>query len=73
MELIHSGEIKITKPLKIKGTYHDPCYLGRYNGIFDAPREVMRQCGVELLEMSRNRTIPSAAEQEEGRSGKKGK
>ncbi|MCH2281461.1 MAG: 4Fe-4S dicluster domain-containing protein, partial [SAR324 cluster bacterium] len=56
MELIHSGEIKITKPLKIKGTYHDPCYLGRYNGIFDAPREVMRQCGVELLEMSRNRT-----------------
>ena len=56
MELIHSGEIKITKPLKIKGTYHDPCYLGRYNGIFDAPREVMRQCGVELLEMPRNRT-----------------
>ena len=55
MELIHAGEIKITKPLKIKGTYHDPCYLGRYNGIFDAPREVMRQCGVELLEMPRNR------------------
>jgi len=56
MELILSGRIKITKPLKIKGTYHDPCYLGRYNGIFDAPREVMRQCGVELLEMPRNRT-----------------
>ena len=55
MELIHAGEIKITKPLKIKGTYHDPCYLGRYNGIFDAPRELMRQCGVELLEMPRNR------------------
>ena len=56
VELINSGEINITKPLKIKGTYHDPCYLGRYNGIFDAPREVMRQCGVELHEMSRNRT-----------------
>ena len=56
MELIHSGKINITKSLNIKGTYHDPCYLGRYNGIFDAPREVMRQCGVELLEMSRNRT-----------------
>ena len=56
MELINSGKIEITKPLKIKGTYHDPCYLGRYNGIFDAPREVMRQCGVEQLEMSRNRT-----------------
>ena len=55
LELILSGRIKIIKPLKIKGTYHDPCYLGRYNGIFDAPREVMRQCGVELLEMPRNR------------------
>ena len=56
MELIHSGKINITKSLNIKGTYHDPCYLGRYNGIFDAPREVMKQCGVELLEMQRNRT-----------------
>ena len=56
LELILSGRIKIIKPLKIKGTYHDPCYLGRYNGIFDAPREVMQHCGVELLEMSRNRT-----------------
>ena len=56
LELILSGRIKITKPLKIKGTYHDPCYLGRYNGIFDAPREVMRHCGVELIEMPRNRT-----------------
>ncbi|MCS5545900.1 MAG: heterodisulfide reductase-related iron-sulfur binding cluster, partial [SAR324 cluster bacterium] len=55
LELILSGRIKIIKPLKIKGTYHDPCYLGRYNGIFDAPREVMRHCGVELLEMPRNR------------------
>ena len=56
LELILSGRIKITNPLKIQGTYHDPCYLGRYNGIFDAPREVMRHCGVELFEMTRNRT-----------------
>ena len=56
LELILSGKIKITNPLNIKGTYHDPCYLGRYNGIFDAPREVMRHCGVELVEMSRNRS-----------------
>ena len=56
LELILSGKIKITNPLNIKGTYHDPCYLGRYNGIFDAPREVMQHCGVELVEMSRNRT-----------------
>ncbi|MEE3123041.1 MAG: heterodisulfide reductase-related iron-sulfur binding cluster [SAR324 cluster bacterium] len=56
LELIQSGRIKITKPLKIRGTYHDPCYLGRYNGVFDAPREVMRLCGVELVEMPRNRT-----------------
>ena len=30
MELIHAGEIKISKPLKIKGTYHDPCYFYIY-------------------------------------------
>ncbi|MGB9987057.1 (Fe-S)-binding protein [Salarchaeum japonicum] len=37
-------------------TYHDPCHLGRYNGEFEAPREVIRATGVTLDEMPRNRS-----------------
>jgi Fe-S oxidoreductase len=56
LELIQTGRIAL--PNKRDGrsaTYHDPCYLGRYNGGFDAPRNVITACGVELAEMPRNR------------------
>jgi len=36
-------------------TYHDPCHLGRYNGEFEAPREIVKGTGCELAEMPRNR------------------
>ncbi|MEE8434904.1 MAG: (Fe-S)-binding protein [bacterium] len=55
LELIKSGNIQLRKKIAARATYHDPCYLGRYNGIYDAPRELMELCGVELVEMPRNK------------------
>jgi Fe-S oxidoreductase/nitrate reductase gamma subunit len=53
-DLISSGRLKLTRKLGYKVTYHDPCYLGRYNGIYDAPRRVIRATGCELVEMPRH-------------------
>jgi Fe-S oxidoreductase len=54
-DLIASGELKIAKKLGRKVTYHDPCYLGRYNGIYDPPRRVLQALGCELVEMENHR------------------
>jgi Fe-S oxidoreductase/nitrate reductase gamma subunit len=54
-ELISSGKLHIPKSLGYKVSYHDPCYLGRYNGEYDAPRRVINALGCELVEMPRNR------------------
>lgn len=55
-QLIKEGRIKPSKEYKKKVTYHDPCYLGRHNGIYEEPREVLKKIpGLELKEMSDNR------------------
>ncbi|OGS48880.1 MAG: hypothetical protein A3K68_07110 [Euryarchaeota archaeon RBG_16_68_13] len=55
-ELLRSGRLRFSKKLPYRVTYHDPCYLGRYNGVFDAPRDLLKAMGVEILEMPRNRS-----------------
>jgi len=54
--LIEEGRIKPTKPLDASVAFHDSCYLGRYNGIFDAPRNVAKAVpGLRVIELPRNR------------------
>lgn len=52
-ELIRSGRLRFSRMLNLRVTYHDPCYLGRYNGIYDAPRNVLKAVGAEVAEMPR--------------------
>jgi len=58
-ELINDGKLKLEGGEKFKGkkiTFHDPCYLGRANNVYEAPRKVLEKLDAELVEMKRCKT-----------------
>lgn len=55
-DLIMEGKLQPTGQINERLTYHDSCYLGRYNGVYDPPREILKSIpGLELVEMVRTR------------------
>jgi len=55
LELFESGALRVEQPLSdVVATYHDPCYLGRYNGEYQAVRKLLQIMGATLHEMPRH-------------------
>jgi Fe-S oxidoreductase len=54
--LVAEGRLTPTRRVEAKVVYHDACYLGRYNGVYEQPRDILRRIpGVELVEATENR------------------
>ena len=54
-DLFRTDAVTVAQPLGETVTYHDPCYLGRYNGVYEPPRRVLKALGCTVKEMPRNR------------------
>jgi len=55
-DLVGKGKLRLRGNTLETATFHDPCYLGRHNGIIYEPRQALAQAGVTLLEMDRSGT-----------------
>jgi Fe-S oxidoreductase/nitrate reductase gamma subunit len=57
-DLIKDGRLSLTKSVDALATFHDSCYLGRHNRIFDAPRDILAEIpGLQTVEMERNKEM----------------
>jgi len=56
LKLMQQGCVSVAQQLKLRVTFHDPCHLGRFNKGYEAPREILRLLGCELIEMGRCRS-----------------
>ncbi len=54
-KLIAEGKLKGAKPLGVKMTYHDSCFLGRHNGIYAEPRNVLKAAGGQVVEIEKGK------------------
>lgn len=54
LRLLERGSLQPRHAANLRVTYHDPCYLGRYNRVTSAPRQILERLGVELVEMPRH-------------------
>jgi Fe-S oxidoreductase len=55
LKIIQEAKLKLSE-LNVEVTYHDPCFLGRYNNIYEVPRKILKNIpGIKLVEMDRNR------------------